>query len=324
MLRLRRLEQTMDRCPAEELETSCQSYFSRYCGRLSCFDELRDVVDSLDARRQQDFIHFTQDHAEQGPEASVSRGIRTLNALKLEYCYAISPAGSATTSQNFACKAIDIYKQSCSHEGESGVAIAQTAMLACMALLRSGEAESEDKHAQANRHIARLQSGFLLRHCLERSKDDHTTLVVLTYLSTLLGAISISAVCFGKLSIKNLQWESAGHLLLSRLSTLHPLKFKGGDGARLDPLHKLQHAIGIKKHFLASVTEHVMAGLNQRSYVNVLETIEFKEDLKRSYSESLFQVEYARTTRLRDLTDSNRDKISAGKNSGCALILEPW
>lgn len=309
MLRLLRIERLKDRCTAEELETACRRYYSRYSGRLSCFDELRDVVDVLDVSQRQSLISFAEEHAKERSESSASSPTaRSLNALKLEYCFSISAAISVGGGQEFACKAISSY-QSCFLDGESGALIAPMAMLACMAVL---QASQEGVKGDAHLHLTRLQAGILLRHCLARSRDDYATLVVLTLLSRLLGAISLSATLFEKLSIRNLQWENTGHLLLSRLSTLHPHGSNTSEG-RFDPLQMLDIATAANLRSVKSVRSHVMAGLDQKSYVNVMETIEFKEGLKQSFARHLYNVEHARIRRLRDLADLERAPLPAGK-----------
>jgi N-terminal acetyltransferase B complex non-catalytic subunit len=312
MLRLLQLERAKDRCTAEDLLDACKQYFSMRCEHLSCFDELRDPLDVLDAEYQQKFVDLTHEAASVNSEPGPLSIIRVLNALKLEYCFLISPQTATFSLQDFSCKVVDTYQQFCSTEKDSGEPGAQLPMLASMALLQTHQTEQEGTVDQNLQHVSYLQAGFLLHYCLTRFRDNYPTLVVLTRITTLLGAISFSAKFFKKLSIKNLQWENAGHLLLTRLSTLHPQGSRGGEGS-FDPLQMLDLATSANANSVRSVRRLIMVGLNNKSYVNVMETISLREDLKKSFSKQMYRIESARGQRLRGISSTEGDSVSPGE-----------
>lgn len=275
---------------------------------MTCFDELRDSLVSLNATLQQQVVEFAREEADRVSGSSTSGTIPLLNAVRLEYCFLISPAISATSVQRFVCKVVCRYRKLCGANGQSDESVSQLTTLACMATLRTTHPEQEKPNGHSLQHVSVLRSAFLLRYCLTRSKDDYPTLVVLTRLLILLGTVSLSAVMFMKLSIKNLQWENAGHLLLTRLSTVHPGRTHG-DEPKFDPLQTLDLALTANDNSVKSVRRHIMAGLNHKSYMNVMETIGLREDLKRSFSKQLYIVENARVKRLRDLLDSEKQPL---------------
>jgi N-terminal acetyltransferase B complex non-catalytic subunit len=315
------MENANGRYTADDLVKACEHYFSMRCRQLTCFDELRAPVGLLDAPFQQRLVEFSQDEARKLSQLPTASPMVLLNALKLEYCFLVSPATSATITRDFVCKIVCRYREFCSANRQSDESVAQLAMLACTATLRATHVEQENKGNPNLQYVSYLQAAFLLRYCLTRMKDDYPTLVVLTRLLTLLGAVSFSAIIFKKLSIKNLQWENAGHLLLTRLSTLHPQGSNGDEGT-FDPLQTLDVAMAANANSIRSVRRHIMAGLNHKSYVNVVETIGLREDLRKSFSKQLYEVEATRAKRLRDLPDSEREPFSSGKWHIPHLIFE--
>jgi N-terminal acetyltransferase B complex non-catalytic subunit len=309
MLRLVQLERSSNHRTAEDLLDACKQYISMRCEQLSCFDELRAALEGLDGKFQQEFGDYAQEIAKAKSESVPSSVIPILNALKLEYCIIVSSQMAPEVTRDFNCKVIDTYRQCCATKKDCGEPAAQLVMLACTALVQINQTQ---KRSMPDRNMSLLQAGFLLRYCLTRTTDNYPTLVVLTRISTLLGAISLSATFFKKLSIKNLQWENAGHLLLTRLSTLHPQRSNGDDGI-FDPLQMLDLAKAVNDNSVGSVRRLIMVGLDNKSYVNVMDTISLREDLKRSFSKQMYYLEDARTQRLRNGSNSREESVLPGE-----------
>jgi N-terminal acetyltransferase B complex non-catalytic subunit len=319
-LRLLQLERVKGRCTAQDLLDACKQYFSVRCEHLSCFDELRGPLDVLDSNYQQNFVDLTNKAAIVNSESEPSSIIRVLNALKLEYFFLMSPQTATDALQDFSRKVVETYQQFCSTKRDSGEPGSQLPILACMALLQTNPTEQEGTVDQNLQHVSDLQAGFLLRYCLARFRDNYPILVVLTRITTLLGAISMSAKFFKKLSIKNLQWENAGHLLLTRLSTLHPQGSKGGEGS-FDPLQMLDLATSANANSVRSVRRLIMVGLNNKSYVSVMETISLREDLKKSFSKQMYRIETARSQRQRGISSTEGESVSPGEAQHATQIL---
>lgn len=311
MLRLLCLEKAKDRCKDADLLDACKEYFTKRREQLSCFDELRNPLQALEPKLQQDFVDYAHEIASPNFESGTSSVTPVLNALKLEYCFLISRNVPLQGSQVFACKVVKAYQHFCSTKQDTSEAGAQLAMLACMTLLRANQTEQDGTIDRDFQIVSHLQAGFLLHYCLTRIRDNYPSLVVLTRISTLLGATSLSTILFKKLSIKNLQWENAGHLLFTRLSTLHPHRSQDDEGS-FEPLQLLDLAMTTNANSVRSVRRLFMVGLNHKSYTNVMETIALKEDLQRSFSRQLYCIESARTKRLRDLPSSDREPLSSG------------
>jgi N-terminal acetyltransferase B complex non-catalytic subunit len=312
MLRLVHLECERDLCTAEDLLEACKQYFLMRFDQLSCFDELRAPLELLKTSLQKEFFDFALEDANTKAESGTSSVVPYLNTLKFEYCFLISPNTAAQTAQDFCCKVIDTYQQFCITTKDSGEPGAQLVMLACMALLQPTQLVQEGMVDRKVHDTSYLQAAFLLRYSLTKCKDNYPTLVVLTRILTLLGAVSLSATFFKRLNIKNLQWENAGHLLLTRLSTLHPHRSKGNEDA-FDPHQMLELAITANTTSVGSVRRLIMVGLNHKSYVNVMETISLRKDLKNSFSKQMYCIESARAQRLRDIPSSARDNVSSGE-----------
>ncbi len=312
MIRILQLQRAEDQCTAEDLLGASKQYFILRCEQLSCFDELRSALEVLDAIFQQEFIDYANDHFRTNPGLTASTVVPALNVLKLEYCFLITPKMSTQPTCDFGCKVLGAYQELCTTKRDSGEAGAQLAMLASTVLLQGRQTVKEGIVDHSLQNASLLQAAFLLNYCLTRSRDSYPALVVFARLSTLLGAISLSAIYFRKLSIKNLQWENAGHLLLTRLSTIHPQRSQDSEGT-LDPLQLLDLAMAANAKSVRSVRRLIMVGLNNKSYVNVMETISLREDLKRSFSKQMYCIESARTKRLRDISDNEKESVLSGK-----------
>jgi N-terminal acetyltransferase B complex non-catalytic subunit len=311
MLRIHQMERAKEGCTAEDLMDACKQYFSMRCEQLSCFEELRGAVAALDTDSQRNFVDCAVTAVNINSVSEASSVVQVLNALKLEYCFLISREPTERAVQDFSIKAVDTYRQFCCTDRKSDNPVVQLAMLACMTLLRVNKKKQKSVIDRTFQPTSYVQAGFLLSYCLSRCKDDYPTLVMLILTSTLLGTISLAAASFRKLSVKNLQWENAGYLLLTRLSTLHPHRSKGREEV-FDPLQMLDLAIVANENSVRSIRRHIMAGLDHKSYVNVLDTIELKQDLKRSFTRQLYYLESARAKRLRDFPAAERESVVSG------------
>lgn len=312
MLRVHQIDHAEGRCTADDLLKAFQAYFSMRCSQLTCFDEFRNVVGKLNPALQKRFVELAQDEGSRFSESVASSMTPVLNAVKMEYCFLISPSMSAMLVRGFVYKVIRKYDKFSHMDRCSGPSLAQLAVVACMTLFRAAQVEREKTNKSDLQHVSFLQTAFLLRHCLTRCRDDYPSLVVLSRVLTLLGAVSFSALIFQKLSVKNLQWENAGHLLITRLSTLHPQR-SYGEEEMFDPLQTLDLAVTANVNSVRSVRRHIMAGLNHKSYINVIETVELRENLKRSFSKQLYELESGRIRGLRDLPGPETEPLWSGE-----------
>jgi N-acetyltransferase B complex (NatB) non catalytic subunit len=311
LLRVLRLQRAKNECTDGNLAHACQQYFKRSSRRLYCFDDLREAVHFLSADSLGHFLKFVEDTVRSNSQVPASPAIPRLNELKVGYCFSISKAEEAGLVTAFLPRILRRYRDTLADDGIDHEITAQIATLACMALFRAHQLSQENGRNNQSGFVSQLQAAALLRYHMTRSEDNYATFIVLSRLLVLSGSLSLSAKCFKDLSIKNLQWENAGHLMLTRLSTLHPQRSKTSIGT-FEPLQMFDLALITNTNSIRSSRRQIMVGLNHKSYVNVLESLTLKDDLRKSFSKQLFRLENDRIRRLRDVGTSV-STVSLGK-----------
>ena len=102
---------------------------------------------------------------------------------------------------------------------------------------------------------------------------------------------------FVKLSIKNLQYENVAHIILERISTLHP--FPHGDGeSAFEPLAALDAGLSVLERSEKALNTGIREGLRNGAYVNVIDSVRLKGELQRSINRPIYGVEERRVARL--------------------------
>ena len=309
--RLRLIQfQVGNRRPGWPLVEACERYFKTRCKQLPCFDELRAAAAHLSKDLQQRLIKFSQVEANSQLKSQDPSSIITLlNALKLEYCLRVSEAASPSLAQRFAGRVIEVYVNLSKTQDTPRTFTAQFAMLASMAVLKSGLAKDQDSEDE---RTAYLQSCFILHYSSLRPGVEYQTQVVLLRLFAFLGALSMSSTLFHSLSIKNLQFESIGYLLLTRISTLHSANHRS-DTDVTSPAQAIDQAMSLNQKSFHTMQRRIMEGLEYKSYMNVLDAIKLRHDLELSYSEQLSRVEKDRLNRLNGSFESWGEGLSMGE-----------
>ena len=312
ILRLRRAELQYGRATPVEFLSQCKLHFQSRSGHLSCYEELRNCLRGVDASLQQNLYQKLADVGRDEPRnRSGSNTVTKLNLMKLEYCFVASPNASDNAAKRLAHKAIRLYCEAlCASSFDSQVT-AQFAVLACMASFRAAET-APGLVNRNNESLLLLKSGFLLRHCMSKCVDDYPTIIVFLHLVILLGGSTLATKLFAKLSIKNVQWESTGHMLLTRLSSLHPRMTQQSDES-LEPLQILSAATNANTHSSKSINRHLISGLECGSYVSVVEAARLRTQLRQSFSQKLYDLETCRIRQIRRPDQPQKLSLSSGR-----------
>lgn len=141
-----------------------------------------------------------------------------------------------------------------------------------------------------------------------------------------LGLFSLSFATFISLSVKNLQWETVGHLVLTRSGTLHPhqphdenLSKTGKPEPAFDPSEAIDSTLQVSEKLVNGLSNSVQKGLNAGSYSNVVDAVDTKKKIERSLWRRVCAVEEQKVARATGDTTirawesfENDDKLSAG------------
>ena len=142
-----------------------------------------------------------------------------------------------------------------------------------------------------------LRAVLFLEVARAQNEDMFPISVLLVECYIKLGLGSRAMDVFLKLNMKNLQYDSAAHLLLTRISTFHP-HTSASEGLPLDPLKTLVDGLDVLQQFDVSVPNGVRVGLTNGSYSNIMNLVEAKSFFRFSMNKWLYRIEYQRVKRL--------------------------
>ena len=283
---------------SDELLQVLSVYWHKYRRKVYCYEDLKDAVAALKPGDRNRF--FEQQRDRRVERADQHDSVTGLNALKFGYCFALPTDASEKDLGPFATEALETYRQSLA----TSSSCPEAGMLAAMSLVRMAYAGALETSYLPSHGQYLLQAMFVLAACRENSPDYYPYALLLLRIESVLSLMSLVMKDFKSLSIKNMQWETTGHLLLTRISTLHPHTFGQSTPpsvAGTAPLRALGQAILISNAFQDTVSSQIRSGLRNSSYVNVFESIHLKSDLENSLSRQLFHSEEARIKRMLSL-----------------------
>ncbi|KAK5951571.1 hypothetical protein OHC33_007249 [Knufia fluminis] len=264
---------------SKKLLDACQQYYEAFGSKAFCFD---DLIQRLRIAGAETVSGFQGGLNDEPPSSTPSA--RSLFLLKLEYYLLCTAPSSARDFPSFASKALDLYLAA---QGNESIA-AEAVFLAALALLRLAYKSGDS--------AALLQSSMVLHTAHKKFKDYYPLHVLLVQVQMASGQIHLAMDNFAHLSVKNMQWETVGHLLLTRISTLHPRQHGRGDDS-LNPSGALDTALYVSGNSQRSVDRAIADGLKQGSYSNVIGTAELKNNLRRSLNRQLYMIEQCKIQR---------------------------
>lgn len=301
---------------------SCEEYADAFSTKAFCFDDLKGPLLRLDKKRLQAF----RDARAAGDQNTLDQ----LFALELEYSL-LPNDGVAQDLVDFAARALKLYHASLSET--SPPPCPEAALLSVLAILRLGTtvAKNGQQHQQFN-HDHILRAMILLETVRSAFEDYYSLTVVLIRLQAYLGQLSSAMVTFTKLSIKNMQYETVAHLILTRISSLHPAAItsttntassssSGGDEA-FDPLSAIETGLTVLENADSALVRGIREGLRFNSYSNIHNSVDMRQQLRNSASRRIYAVEERKLRRLRGLSDDNTVLESDHPVSGGSKVDE--
>jgi N-terminal acetyltransferase B complex non-catalytic subunit len=289
----------------DELYRACEIYWQRFRRKAYCFEDMRSSLSVLGQQRQKKLLEKLSEEPEhEAPGTSDASDSTTpaLNLLKLRYCFSLPVGVSEELLESFACDALRLYRTSL--DGSSQCP--EAALLAVMALVRLAftglaEAKSAPRYDQYL-----LQAVFILEACRTRIKEYYPYSLLLLQIKSLLGLLSLAMEDFKGLNIKNIQWETTGHLLLTRISTSHPRavgSIAPSEDAGIEPLRALTASLFMSESSGESLSAQIQSGLKNGSYVNVIESVDMRSNLQNSLNKHIVIQEEARIKQLLSVPD---------------------
>lgn len=169
-----------------------------------------------------------------------------------------------------------------------------------MSLIRLGEV-GNDGEMPASPNATLIRAAAVLEHLVMKSPHNYQALLLLVRVFLLLGAGSLAFRAFFKLSVKQMQYETVAHNLLTRLSTIHPHAASAVEGLEqkdVDPQTSFRNALNFYRNSETATTYSRGTGLDHGSYSNVEGSIELHKNLKHSICRKMWVLESRRIQRL--------------------------
>ncbi|EME39508.1 hypothetical protein DOTSEDRAFT_180083 [Dothistroma septosporum NZE10] len=165
-----------------------------------------------------------------------------------------------------------------------------------------------------------LQAVYLAERLLKHNENIHEARLILVYLYMRLGLGSSAMRMFDSLSIKEIQFDTVGHTLFTRLSVTHPFRTLLVSGDWFEPHERTHKALGVypRHEDKLSETEASIIGHGQTGMIFDLQ--ELRKNLRTSYTRRLILLEHRRTARLtgkasaKNLSDVGPRKVAAWTN----------
>lgn len=308
----------------EDLLLACAQYWQDFQQKAFCFDDVKAAISAIDPSSMLEVLEKLK--GPPGPDENQSKisgsMVAVLNELRFRYCFTVPIGENTDQLQEFAAEALSTFRASL----ETSAPGPEAALLAAMAMVRLAYSKPPAAYALPQSAPYLLQASLILEACRLRATDYYPASLLSLRIGSLLGMVSLVMRDFKGLSIKNVQWETTGHLLLTRISTTHPHRFGPTSPPGVEdtsPSRALDSALAISTAFQSTINSQIRSGLKHSSYANIAESVGLKRDLELSLSRQLFLIEEARINWLlskpQRFEHRSRPVISVDKRDSCQV-----
>ncbi|OAL23800.1 hypothetical protein AYO22_06119 [Fonsecaea multimorphosa] len=278
------LQQSQDDGAEQDgLLQTCKEYFEAFCSKGFCFDDLKGPLRRLDKPHFDQFQQIVSGH-----EGSLAR----LFDLKLAYS-TLPPDASEDHLLDFALRALHLYQSSLSESPPCP----EAALLAVLAILRLARSKSSPSTV--------FFAVILLQIARSKFEDYYILTILLVQLQSHLGLLSLGMESFVRLSVKNLQWETVGHLILTRISSLHPAASGVEMQQNLEPLLALETGLTVLENADNALVRGIREGLRFNSYSNIYNSVKMRSEIERSMNKQIYAIEERKIRRWRGEPDDH-------------------
>jgi N-terminal acetyltransferase B complex non-catalytic subunit len=233
--------------------------------------------------------------------------VSEVNSLKIDYllCGSKPLLPNITQLEKFICNCLNLYKLSANESDDSGD---EACILAVMALIKL---ENLDENPSRTRLI---QAACLLENLRDDSPDNYKATLLSLCISQTLGLGSMALSAFVDMSLREIQYDTLGHLMYTRIAIAHPFAvnlrvMRSLDDRHKDPFEGLQFALKWKSKAVNAFLNFMSKDLENVHFDKILEFSEFKGRLEKSLTRGLLHIEKRRIARLSDMTSALEEPI---------------
>lgn len=258
------------------------------------FKESKQVCDALKRGGKGEVNGVVESNESKDPSAVPPAEwlLAEVEALKKQFRGLIEACAGSEAMLKFAANAIRLFHTATSSLKEDRRRVKPNAcFLSISALIRVFE--------QTNEIGCLLLSACLAEILLQQNPHIHEARMVLLYLYMRLGLGSLALRMWHSLSIKEIQHDTVGHALFTRLSLTHPSSTKLTTIKKpIEPLERLSHALGVYSRHEEKLSECAASVLNHGQTGMIFDLQELRSDLRSSLTQRIIHLERQRTSRL--------------------------
>lgn len=219
--------------------------------------------------------------------------VREIQSLKHQFADIIAAEASVEAFIAFAANATRLLRTSTTiFSSVRGRGPADAAFLAISALTKVFERTEEHRYV--------LQSAFLAEEVLMFNEHIHEARMILVYLYMRLGLGSLALKYFESLNVKEIQHDTVGHVIFTRMSYIHPHSTVVSGTAELHPLARMRQALAVYHRCEDKLAEAAASVLVHEQTGMIFDLHKLRYSLRKSMSRRIFILEQRRLSRLND------------------------
>jgi N-terminal acetyltransferase B complex non-catalytic subunit len=221
--------------------------------------------------------------------------VPNINALKLRYLlqYSQTKEGKDAEVVAFIAECINVYQLMAEKEdGPSDDAC----ILAIAALMKLGSSTSS---------IYNLQAACLAQLLRDNSQHNFNATLLQLLNARILGLGSVAIAAFRDLSLREVQFDTLGHLLYTRICTLHPFavslrNVSASEDRYKDPKASIIFATQWPRRATEATMDTLCKDVDTIFFDKLYEFLAFNERIAKSFSSRQSRLELQRMKRLTD------------------------
>ncbi|KAF7188283.1 hypothetical protein HII31_10347 [Pseudocercospora fuligena] len=143
-----------------------------------------------------------------------------------------------------------------------------------------------------------LQAAYLNECLLKFNEHVHEARLILVYIYTRLGLGANAMRLFDSLNIKEIQFDTVGHTLFTRLASIHPFRAELPSKDWYEPHERTNKALQVYPRHEDKLSDCECGILNHAQSGMIFELNKLRSELRHSWSRRMLLLEHRRTARL--------------------------
>ena len=262
------------------------------------FKESKQVYDALrdGTRSSVNGISTTQGTKDPASVPAAEWLLSEVQMLKQQFAQLIELSAPSETILSFVINAVRLFRTAAMSLTEDRRRVkADACFLSISALVRLFELTHEPHYL--------LQAALFAEILLQHDSHIHEARVILVYLYMRLGLGSLALRLFHSLNVKEVQHDTVGHALFTRLSITHPFSTTVTRKTSIDPLERTSHASKVYTRCEEKLAENEASVLSHGQTGMIFDLQELRDSLRSSVTRRIVHLEQRRIGRLVGMTD---------------------